>query len=97
MVDAVLPPPDLGRLDDPLMRGLIDSGRVTAIEKGLGARIRPDGRLIGRDGSVQPGLCLLGRLAMGSVIAADSIHDCFGAAADRWAQGVAARVRDHTG
>lgn len=102
MIDAVLPPPDLSRLADassadPLMAGLLADGRVVAVGKGLGARTLPDARLIGRDGQPQPGLCLLGRLAQGSVIAVDSLHDCFGAAAKRWAEGVAGRLRAEGG
>ena len=61
------------------------------------ARIRDntglaDGTVVGRDGAPQAGLYLLGRLSLGSVIAADSLHDCLGAAADRWAEGVMARL-----
>ena len=94
MVDAVLPSPDLSRVADDLMRDLIESGRVVAVDEGLGARIAPDGVVIDGDGTAQPGLCLLGRMAAGSVIAVDSIHDCFGAAADRWAEGVATRAAE---
>ena len=48
------------------------------------------------DGRPAPGLAVLGRMASGSVIAVDSIHDCFGAAAERWAEGVAARAEAAT-
>lgn len=92
MIDAVLPAPDLDRVTDPLMRGLIEAGRAVPVGAGLGARTCPDARLLDEGGEAQAGLCLLGRLAQGSVIAVDSIHDCFGAAADRWAEGVLARL-----
>lgn len=92
MIDAVLPSPDLTRLADPLIRGLADDGRATVAVEGMGARILPDGQLVGRSGEIQLGLCLLGRLALGSVIAVDSIHDCFGAAADRWADAAVSRL-----
>lgn len=91
MVDAVLPAADLSLVSDPLMAGLVKDGRAVACSESMGARIAPDGRLIDLDGTAQDGLCLLGRLALGSVIAVDSIHDCFGAAADRWAAGVVGR------
>ena len=58
----------------------------------LGARTAPDGRLIDRNEKPVPGLSLLGRLALGSVIAADSLHDCFGEASSRWADGVLRRI-----
>lgn len=93
MIDAVLPSPDLSRLVDPLMVRLLAEGRAVAMAEGLGARILPDGRLLGQNDQPQPGLCLLGRLAQGSVIAVDSVHDCFGAAALRWAEGAVARSR----
>jgi uncharacterized NAD(P)/FAD-binding protein YdhS len=93
MIEAVLPAPDLSRIDDPLLAGLMRDGRVVACGKGLGARICADGLLMARDGQPQPGLAMLGRMALGSVIAADSIHDCFGAAADRWAEDVLKRAR----
>lgn len=92
MVDAVLPSPDLDALRDPLMTDLIGAGRAVAVDPGLGARTAPDGRLLDTDGRPQDGLCLLGRLALGSVVAVDSIHDCFGAAADRWAEGALSRL-----
>lgn len=83
MIDAVLPSPDLSQIDDPLLAGLIDQGIAQQVEKGLGAQTDADGR-------IAPGLSLLGRMAMGSVIAVDSLHDCFGATADRWADSVLA-------
>ncbi len=92
MVDAVLPGPDLDRVTDPLMIDLRDKGLLTPVAEGLGARTAFDGRLVGRGGDALPGLALLGRMALGSVIAVDSIHDCFGAAADRWAMGVVGRL-----
>ncbi|MHA3978366.1 FAD/NAD(P)-binding protein [Halovulum sp. GXIMD14794] len=93
MVDAVLPSPDLGAVTDPLIAGLRDAGTLCPVVDGLGARLTPDAQVVGRDGTPAPSLSLLGRMALGSVIAVDSIHDCFGAAADRWADGVLARAR----
>ncbi|MDS9469097.1 FAD/NAD(P)-binding protein [Paracoccus sp. MBLB3053] len=91
IVDAVLPTPQLGQMTDPLIAALRDSGDLTAIGPKLGVKLRPDGGVIGRAGPL-PGLSLLGRLGLGSVIAVDSLHDCFGAAADRWAAGVVSRA-----
>lgn len=89
MVDAVLPPPALDRLDDPLLLDLRRRGLARAHPAGPGLDAGADGVLIGDRGPV-PGLAALGRITMGRVIAADSIHDCFGAAADRWAAMAAA-------
>lgn len=92
MIDAVLPSPALERLEEPVLAGLRDAGRVAAVGEGLGIRTRPDAQVVDSRGQVQAGLCLLGRAALGSVIAVDSIHDCFGASAHRWAEGVLDRA-----
>ncbi|SFR05169.1 FAD/NAD(P)-binding protein [Poseidonocella sedimentorum] len=92
MIDAVMPSPDPMTLDAPLVDELIDEGWVVRLSEALAAHTAADGGLIGAEGrDVPPGLCLLGRLALGSVIAVDSLHDCFGEASDRWARGVLSR------
>ncbi len=88
MIDAVLPTPNLEHLADPLLSDLIERGQLTALSPELAAATAPDGSLYDRKGNLAPGLCLLGRLALGSVTAVDSLHDCFGESADRWAAGV---------
>lgn len=88
MIDAVLPNPSLETIIDPLIRNAKDDGLIAASAEGFGAQTLPDGSLVGRDGAVQKGLSLLGRLSLGSVIATDSLHDCFGASTYRWAAGV---------
>jgi len=92
MIDAVLPDPDIAIVSAPLIRSLCAAGRLVPVAEGLGAQPLADGTVVGRDGAPQAGLYLLGRLSLGSVIAADSLHDCLGAAADRWAEGVMARL-----
>lgn len=88
MVDAVLPSPDLSRIADPMVRALVDSGRMIPVTDGMGAQLHAGGQIVDEHGRTQEGLYLLGRLGLGSVIAVDSLHDCFGAAADRWADAV---------
>lgn len=86
MVDAVLPAPDLDRIDDPLLAGLRDRGLIRARGKDLAVAVQPDGS------AGTPGLAMLGRMTLGSVVAPDSIHGCFGASATRWAEGVVQRA-----
>ncbi|WP_341861701.1 FAD/NAD(P)-binding protein [Gymnodinialimonas sp. 57CJ19] len=88
MIDAVLPNPSLENITAPLFKRAMDEGSITAVAEGFGAQTRPDGSLVDRNGTVQNGLSLLGRLSLGSVIATDSLHDCFGASTHRWAAGV---------
>ncbi|SMY06316.1 FAD/NAD(P)-binding protein [Flavimaricola marinus] len=92
MVDGVLPSPSLENIVDPLIRGAVEDGLIAEVEDGFGARTLPDGSLVARNGDANAGLCLLGRLSLGSVIATDSLHDCFGASTHRWAEGVLARA-----
>jgi uncharacterized NAD(P)/FAD-binding protein YdhS len=95
MLDAVLAPPDLARVAAPLVAGLREAGLLVPVAEKLGARVAADGRVLDARGAPVPGLALLGRLALGSVIATDSVHDCFGAAVGRWADGVWRRAGAH--
>lgn len=92
MIDAVLPGPDIERVKDPLIERCLEAGYAMPKSEGLGLHTLPDGQLIDPTGATTAGLCLLGRLALGSVIAVDGLDDCFGPAADRWASGVLERV-----
>lgn len=92
MIDAVLPSPKVSNLRAPLLVGLIADDRLRSVSKELAGHTAADGTLLGDGGYRSVGLCLLGRLALGSVIAADSLHDCFGEASRRWAQGVVDRI-----
>ncbi len=91
MINGVLPSPDPTKVICSVVSGLIHDGYLTTLDD-LGARTAPDGRLIDPNDKPVPELSLLGRLALGSVIAADSLHDCFGEASARWADGVLRRV-----
>lgn len=88
MINAVLPPPSLAKITDPLIAQLRSQSLLCQLYEGSGAKTLPDGQIMNSDGDCSKGLSLLGRLALGSVIAVDSVHDCFGASTVRWAQGV---------
>lgn len=92
MINAVLPSPNLSDVTATLVSDLLADGTLAPLAEGLAAMTASDGSVVGADGTASPGLCLLGRLALGSVIAPDSLHDCFGAASRRWARGVLRRM-----
>ncbi|UOA31891.1 hypothetical protein DSM110093_01670 [Sulfitobacter sp. DSM 110093] len=92
IIDAVLPTPNLHNINVPPLPDLISKGLVAPISDDLAAAVGSDGTVCDRNGSPVPGLCLLGRLALGSVTAVDSLHDCFGQSADRWAEGFVQRL-----
>ncbi len=96
MIDGVMPSPDPAQVQAPLIKTLVNDRRITPVSEALAAQITADGTLVAEDGSRLLGLSMLGRLALGSVIAADSLHDCFGAAAGRWAEGVLDRRQVRT-
>lgn len=92
MVDGVLPSPDLSIVTAPMVAGLLSEGRLCTVAEGLGGTTAADGTVLGTGATPSPGLSFLGRLALGSVIAADSLHDCFGEGSRRWAEGVVGRL-----
>ena len=89
MIDSVLPAAALPPVSDPLIEAL-KTTHLTALADDLGARTTPEGAATTPEGTRIKGLWLAGRLANGSVIAADSIHDCFGIVPRRWARAVLA-------
>ncbi|MCX7560272.1 FAD/NAD(P)-binding protein [Sulfitobacter sp. F26204] len=91
MINAVLAPPSLQKITDPFVVQLRSQNFLHEFYEGSGAKTIPDGQVVTATGAVVKGLCLLGRLSLGSVIAVDSINDCFGASAQRWAAGVIRR------
>lgn len=93
LIDAVLPPPDITKAQCGVLNGLRDDARVEPVADGLGAVTSPIGMLKSDSVKDEQTIGLLGRLALGSVIAADSIHDCFGPGAERWAEGVVERAQ----
>lgn len=88
MVDSVLPSPELAKLSGPLLADLRKQGLLSPVGTKLGARTTGEGCVLDASENPVRGLSMLGRLALGSVIATDSVHDCFGASVGRWADGV---------
>ncbi|MFW8635139.1 FAD/NAD(P)-binding protein [Cribrihabitans pelagius] len=92
MVDAVLAPPALARTREPLLQGLLAAGLLHPLDDGLGAATGDGGQALSQAGAPVAGLYVLGRMAKGSAVAVDSLHDCFGATAVNWAEGAARRA-----
>lgn len=92
MIDGVIPPPKLSAICDPLIAELRDTGTLKALADDMGAVTKPDATVGSARHPSSDSLSLLGRLANGSVIAFDSVHDCFGSSAMRWARMMAAQV-----
>ncbi|MDC0434196.1 FAD/NAD(P)-binding protein [bacterium] len=91
MIDAVLPNACLETIQDQLILSCMEAGHMQIKADGFGAHTSAQGQLVYASGEGVEGLSMLGRLTLGSVIAADSLTDCFGPTADRWASGVIER------
>ncbi|MFD2740996.1 hypothetical protein ACFSUD_15540 [Sulfitobacter aestuarii] len=92
MINAVLPSSDLLKIVDVLVCDLISQQLLRPVSEGFGAKTAAVGRLVDGQGEPLVGLCFLGRLALGSVVAVDSLDNCFGEDASRWATGVLNRL-----
>jgi uncharacterized NAD(P)/FAD-binding protein YdhS len=87
LVNAVLPDGDLASVSDTAIAGLRDAGHLQANAVG-GAKVSPRGEVLDSHGEPIEGLFLMGRLANGSVIGADTLKHCFGEGTNR----IAARI-----
>ncbi|WP_209427367.1 FAD/NAD(P)-binding domain-containing protein [Pararhodobacter sp. SW119] len=88
MIDAVLPSPDLSAVTEPLIAGLVAQGVLCKSDDADGAVTDRSARAISAAAKPVEGLSILGRLSIGSNIAVDSIHDCFGTVTAAWADRV---------
>ena len=86
MIDAVLPPPRLDRIDDPLITALLREG-------GLREAPATGGIDVDATGCAAPGLTVLGRMTEGRSIAADSLLDCYGTMTRAWGERLAQAQR----
>jgi uncharacterized NAD(P)/FAD-binding protein YdhS len=67
VVNCTGPSGDLGALSEPLLVRMKDRGDISADALGLGIDADAEGRLIGRDGAVRPGLFGLGPVTRGAL------------------------------
>jgi uncharacterized NAD(P)/FAD-binding protein YdhS len=87
MVDAVLPEGDLASVTDTAISTLRDENHLSANSVG-GAAVSPRGEVLDAHGKPVKGLYLVGRLASGSVIGADTLKHCFGEGTERLVQSI---------
>jgi len=85
VVDAVVAPPGLRSITDPLARQLLSSGLVTLRPGRRGAVIEADGTALTSAGDRAEGLALLGRATEDHVIGHDTLNRHLHAETGRWA------------
>ncbi|WP_158239467.1 FAD/NAD(P)-binding protein [Brachybacterium sp. UMB0905] len=93
VVDAVLPPPGVQGLDEPLLRQLLTDGLITVRPGRRGAMIAPDASALRADGSTVTGLALLGRPTEDHVIGHDTLNRHLHQEPERWAERLTGRLR----
>jgi uncharacterized NAD(P)/FAD-binding protein YdhS len=95
VVDAVLPGPGaLGH--GGLLADLIESGYARVALGRRGLDVAADGTCRDRDGALSHSLCAIGRPTEDSVIGNDTLSRGLHPHADRWAESVVRRCREHS-
>lgn len=92
VVDAVVTPPGLRGITDPLARHLLDSGLVTLRPGRRGAVVGADGTALTAAGDRVQGLALLGRATEDHVIGHDTLNRHLHAETAAWADRLARRA-----
>lgn len=92
LLNAVLPPPGGAPESSPLLEGLLEDGHLRTLPWSAGIEVTAAGRCIGRDGSVTPGLSMVGRPTEGCVLGNDTLSRKLHSAPARWAQSVLAEL-----
>lgn len=92
VIDAVLPPPGVQTLIDPLPRQLLRVGLISVRPGRRGAVVQPDGTAITAAGDPAEGLALIGRPTEDHVIGHDTLDRHLHGEITQWAARLAART-----
>lgn len=92
VVDAVVPPPGLRGITDPLAQHLLDSGLVALRPGRRGAVVEPDGTALTSAGDRTEGLALLGRATEDHVIGHDTLNRHLHSETGAWADRISRRA-----
>lgn len=95
VVDAVLAPPGVRRLHDPLLQQLRADGHLHVRPGRRGAVVDLDGTALDTAGRRVDGLVLVGRPTEDHVIGHDTLNRHLHDEIDHWAQRLAGKVREH--
>ncbi len=94
MIDSVLDPPEIKRVQSSLVKQLLSNDLMQAIHDDLGIATDEKGYLVSGDIDRKIPIALLGRLAKGTIIGVDAILECFGARPQAWARQAAKNHKD---
>lgn len=93
LIDTVLASPVISDVDTPLVRQLLADGYLNPLDDNLGAATTVGSLAVAcnRPGTL-PAIAVLGRLAKGSILGADSISESFGREQEEWAEHLVRRL-----
>lgn len=91
LVNAVLAPPGAAPRSSDLLQRLREAGHLRTLPWNDGLEVRPDGRCVGADGRVTPGLSAVGRPTEGCVLGNDTLSRTLHATPERWARSLSRR------
>ncbi len=85
MINGILDSAKLEEVDSPIIKNLRTNQLVEPVHDEMGIHTQKDGRVLLNGNTPPIPLCILGRLAKGSVIGVDAILECFEARISDWA------------
>lgn len=93
MINTVLASPDLGDACSPLVKQLNKDRLLNpASSDNFGALIARDGTVLDAEGNTNKQVAFVGRLAIGSIVEADALMECFGPQLEDWASSLVSRA-----
>jgi uncharacterized NAD(P)/FAD-binding protein YdhS len=75
LINCTGPRGDVAKIDDPLMRSLLDGGLLRPHPTRIGVEAMPDGRAIDRDGNVRERLLVAGSFLRGVLYESVSVPE----------------------
>jgi len=90
MINTVLSPPAVAKVDSSLVKELLRSNLIQVVQDNMGIETSENGEVLSKCDI--RGITLMGRLAKGTVFGVDAILECFGPRMEKWAVGAAGRL-----
>ncbi len=94
MINTVLASSDLSDVCSPLVIQLYEERLLNPASDKFGALIARDGTVLDTEFNRNKRVAFVGRLAIGSIVEADALMECFGTQLEDWASSLVSRMAD---
>lgn len=94
MINSVLDPPQLLKINSPLILNLLNDDLIQPVHSDLGIETKANGYVVSDDEDKHIPIAILGRLVKGSVLGVDAILECFGKRIEDWAESYVKKLTD---